>query len=60
MTTKAKMMPEKPAVELKRDLAGQPTDCVVDDGTAHVGRAVNGRVCSAHAMHYDRNGRPRK
>jgi len=35
-----------------------PTVCVVDDGTAHVGRAggVNGRVCSAHAVHYRSDG----
>jgi hypothetical protein len=32
--------------------------CVVDDGTPHVGRAggVNGRVCSAHAVHYRSDG----
>lgn len=36
--------------------------CVVPDGessTPHVGRAVNGLVCSAHAMHYDAQGRRR-
>lgn len=40
----------------RRIAAGQ---CVVDDGTAHVGRAVNGLVCSAHAMHYLADGTPR-
>jgi len=34
-------------------------ECVVDDGTAHVGRAVNGVVCSAHAMQYDPQGNRR-
>jgi hypothetical protein len=38
----------------------KPADqCVVDDGTPHMGRAVNGKVCSAHAIHYDRNGKRR-
>jgi len=36
-----------------------PGDCVVDDGTAHMGRAVNGKVCSAHAMRYKADGTPR-
>jgi hypothetical protein len=31
-------------------------ECVVDDGTPHTGRAVNGVVCSAHAMHYRADG----
>lgn len=31
-------------------------ECVVNDGTAHVGRAVNGKVCSAHAMRYKADG----
>ena len=34
------------------------SDCVVDAGF-HVGRAVNGRVCSYHAMHYDAAGKRR-
>lgn len=33
-----------------------PGECVVDDGTPHMGRAVNGKVCSAHAMHYKADG----
>jgi SAP domain len=36
--------------------AGQ---CVVDDGTPHTGRAVNGLVCSAHANRYHADGTPR-
>lgn len=42
----------------KRIAAGQ---CVVDEGpnTVHVGRAVNGLVCSYHAMHYAADGTPR-
>jgi hypothetical protein len=34
--------------------------CLVNDGRGmHVGNAVNGKVCSYHAMHYDRNGKRR-
>ena len=48
---------EKPKVSErdKRIAAGQ---CVVDEGpnTVHVGRAVNGLVCSYHAMHYTADG----
>lgn len=33
------------------------SDCVVDDGTAHMGNAVHGgKVCSAHEMHYRSDG----
>jgi hypothetical protein len=41
---------------------GGGRECVVPDSdpTPHNGRAVPGsKVCSAHAMHYDNNGRPR-
>ena len=31
------------------------SDCVVDE-LFHVGRAVNGKVCSYHAMHYASDG----
>jgi hypothetical protein len=31
-------------------------ECVVDDGTPHTGRAVNGVICSAHAMRYRSDG----
>lgn len=31
------------------------SDCVVESDF-HVGRAVNGKVCSYHAMHYAANG----
>jgi hypothetical protein len=34
-------------------------ECVVDDGTLHVGRAVNGVVCSAHANRYKPDGTKR-
>ena len=35
-------------------------ECVVDDGTAHTGRATPGAViCSAHAMRYRADGAPR-
>lgn len=34
-----------------------PGECVVDDGTAHMGRAIPGTlICSAHAMHYKNDG----
>lgn len=35
------------------------SDCVVKSDF-HVGRAVNGKVCSYHAMHYDAAGKRRK
>jgi hypothetical protein len=31
-------------------------ECVVKDGTPHMGRAVNGVICSAHAMNYKSDG----
>lgn len=38
----------------------KPGECVVDDGTAHMGRATPGAlVCSAHAMRYKADGTPR-
>ena len=37
-------------------VAGQ---CVVNDGTGHTGRAVNGLVCSRHANRYHADGTPR-
>jgi hypothetical protein len=53
----------KPAVveEKKTDKSEKPEkapgECVVDDGTAHNGRATPGsNVCSAHAMHYKADG----
>lgn len=58
--TKAAEKPaEKPEPKVserdRRIAAGQ---CVVDD-PFHVGRAVNGLVCSYHAMHYLADGTPR-
>jgi len=36
------------------------SDCVVNNGRGmHVGRAVNGKVCSYHAMQYHADGTPR-
>jgi len=33
------------------------SDCVVNGGRGmHVGRAVNGKVCSYHALHYKADG----
>lgn len=41
------------------DRLGRPA-CVVDDGTAHTGRATPGaKICSAHAMHYKADGTSR-
>jgi hypothetical protein len=34
--------------------------CVVKDGTPHMGQAVNGKVCSAHANRYTASGQPRQ
>ena len=41
------------AHEANRQVRGE---CVVDDGTRHIGRAVNGVVCSAHAARYRADG----
>jgi hypothetical protein len=54
--TAAKAEEPKMSERDKRVAAGL---CVVDDDRAHVGRAVNGLVCSAHAMHYLADGTPR-
>jgi hypothetical protein len=41
----------------RTDATGRETDCVVDDGTDHMGGATHGgQVCSAHAMHYHSDG----
>lgn len=45
-----------PAVEASPTRA--PGECVVDEAF-HVGRAVNGLVCSYHAMRYKADGTPR-
>jgi hypothetical protein len=57
---------EGPGVAVTVTIPGGPpaeqpdrSDCVVDDGTPHTGRAVNGVVCSRHAMHYQADGTPR-
>lgn len=65
MTTKAreetKVAPDPVATvsaepEAKGKVERASDECTVDDGTAHTGRAVNGKVCSAHAMHYRSDG----
>lgn len=51
-----------PAAAVPEDEAkpARVSTCVVNDGQGqHVGDAVNGKVCSYHAMHYDRNGNRR-
>lgn len=53
-TTAAEPKTETPAEDER------VSTCVVDDGRGfHVGNAVNGKVCSYHAMHYDANGNRR-
>lgn len=58
--------PQTPAPAADRDTETRPVakpfdgNCVVDDGTAHMGRAVPGtKICSAHAMRYKNDGTPR-
>lgn len=46
--------PETPAVEQPARPRVE-SDCVVDVHF-HVGKAVNGKVCSYHAMHYGPDG----
>lgn len=53
---------EPPAPAKAEAPAARPrveSDCVVNSDM-HVGRAVNGKVCSYHAMHYDAAGKRRK
>lgn len=52
---------DEPADAAKKQnrIAGRG-ECVVKDGSAHMGRATPGAViCSAHAMHYRADGTPR-
>lgn len=49
----------KPAAEARPERPKVESDCVVKSDF-HVGRAVNGKVCSYHAMHYDAAGKRRK
>jgi hypothetical protein len=41
----------------KRKIARR--ECIVDDGTPHMGEAVNGWICSAHAIGYRSDGTKR-
>jgi hypothetical protein len=41
----------------KRKIARR--ECIVDDGTPHMGQAVNGWICSAHAIGYRSDGTKR-
>jgi hypothetical protein len=67
---KADATPPEPAVPDEAELAPTKTgrvraaalasgECVVNDGTGHTGRAVNGLVCSRHANRYHADGTPR-
>lgn len=52
----------EPAVDEPAKAGKNPvvSDCVVNKGRGyHVGRAVNGKVCSYHAMAYKSDGSPR-
>ena len=53
--------PPAPTVESEAvDEQPRVSTCAVNDGRGfHVGNAVNGVVCSYHAMHYDSAGNPR-
>jgi hypothetical protein len=52
-----KSTPAKAAEETKpAKTARDPGACVVDDGTPHTGRAVDGVVCSAHSNRYYSDG----
>ena len=61
--TKAELVERLDAADEQDDVA--PADaparegCVVDDGTPHMGRAVDGLICSAHSNRYYRDGSPR-
>lgn len=63
MATKSETPAKAATAKAKADpAAGDPvvSDCVVNGGRGmHVGRAVNGKVCSYHAMHYDAQGNRR-
>lgn len=50
---------DKPDTRTSRKAKIERGECVVDDGTPHTGRAVNGVICSAHAMRYDADGKLR-
>jgi hypothetical protein len=56
---KAVAKPVVDKAEAKAEQARKDGECVVDDGTPHTGRAVNGVICSAHAMRYRADGRLR-
>lgn len=56
-TTATKAAPDK---ETKPDREQRVSTCAVNGGRGfHVGDAVNGAVCSYHAMHYDNAGNRR-
>lgn len=64
MTTKVKaeQKPTEPAAMAAEQKPAEPArtrECVVK-ADFHVGLAVNGRVCSYHAMHYLADGTRRK
>ncbi len=60
-SAKTKAAEVEPPAEPEVEAAAAPAagQCVVDDGTAHQGRAVNGLVCSRHANRYRADGSPR-
>lgn len=49
--------PQKPVEETRAKKAGE---CVVDDGSPHMGRATAGSlICSRHALTHRSDGSPR-
>ena len=57
-TTKEPVKAEVKSEVKPDDTPNVASDCVVKSDF-HVGRAVNGKVCSYHAMHYDADGNRR-
>ncbi len=55
--------PGEAAADVKEQVAASRRrrgECVVNDGTTHMGRPTPGAViCSAHAMRYHADGTPR-
>jgi hypothetical protein len=59
MTAKQRVTEKpEPAKSEPVKAAKVPGECVVDE-PFHVGRAVNGKVCSYHANRYKADGTPR-
>lgn len=56
-TTEPEPPTTQPTEEQQPAAEPRVSDCVVNEGRGkHVGRAVNGKVCSYHAMRYKADG----